>query len=345
MRNTVQRAYCYPRRLPRRPMMSGVMGFGAAPTLPVTAQPMAGYYYQVVKGDTPSAIVKKAYISTGLLSSIKTGLYLLNDNAGNAHIDKAKTGWESYNVKGLQLNPKYAPGDADAKKGSGKAYPLLWIPPIDGSTPGQMSGGGKGDKGDTGAAGKSGAQGPPGPVGPAGPPGPVGPAGPIGQRGPIGPTGKDGKDGPPGPVGPAGPMGPTGKTGPAGPQGKQGPQGPPGKVITAEGGTTIPGPPGPRGETGPPGPVGPVGPVGPAGPPGPTGQRGPAGPSGSGGKISQEQIQDAVERVLSANPTLTRAEVEAMIAKAMATIPSGGGGPLQETPWLTVPLLGFLAKL
>jgi hypothetical protein len=365
--------------------MPPVYGFGAAPSLPVTASPMAGYYYQVVKGDTPSAIAKKAYISTGLLSSIKSGLYLLNDNPANAHIEHDTKGWESYKIKGLQLNPKYASGDADAAKGSGTAYPLLWIPPIDGRTPGDMTGGG--EKGETGASGKqgpSGPQGPPGPMGPAGPAGKTGATGKQGPPGERGPAGKDGsaaaagKQGPPGPQGPPGTMGPAGKSGAAGAAGKQGPpgpmgpagaqgpkgergeQGPPGPVVTTEG-KSVTGPrgaKGERGEQGPPGAMGPAGPqgkqgipgvpgaMGPAGPQGPPGPVGPAGSGGGGGGgLTEAQMREAIKQLMSENPTITRADVESMIKSAISEIPAGGGGPLQESPWLTVPLLGFLAKL
>jgi hypothetical protein len=223
----------------------GIMGnvaylFGAAPIIPVSVSPTVGYYYQVVKGDTPWAISKKAYQDQGL-ATVKAGLMLMNDNPANSHIQKAKTGWESYNVKGLQFNPKYAPGDADATAGSGKAYPLVWIPPLDGRTPGQMGGGGTGPQGPAGQAGKV------GPAGPMGPAGPVGPIGPMGPAGPVGPMPDDAKikalisdfmdenpisgkvsasdlakavsdyikanpvaQGPMGPAGPVGPMGPAG---------------------------------------------------------------------------------------------------------------------------------------
>jgi hypothetical protein len=150
MRNNV--AYMFP------------LGFGAAPSIAVMATPTAGFYYQVKKGDTPWKIANTAYVDSGLLTAVKTGLFLLNDNPANAHIQKGTSGWESYKVKGLQLNPKYAPGDASAAHGSGTAYPLLWVPPTDGRTPDQMGGGSgpagpqgnpgqKGDKGDKGDPG------------------------------------------------------------------------------------------------------------------------------------------------------------------------------------------------
>jgi hypothetical protein len=128
------------------------------------ATPTAGFYYQVKKGDSPWKIANTAYVDSGLLTAVKTGLFLLNDNPANAHIQKGISGWESYKVKGLQLNPKYAPGDASAAHGSGTAYPLLWVPPTDGRTPDQMGGG-------SGPAGPEGRQGIPGPKGDKGDPG------------------------------------------------------------------------------------------------------------------------------------------------------------------------------
>lgn len=142
--------------------------FGQAAT---AAIPTAGAWYQVQKGDTPWSISKKAYADTGL-TDVKSGLYLLNDNPSNANIRKATTGWESYKIKGLQLTANYAPGVMYASYKSGNAYPMLWIPPIDGRTADQMGGGGeKGDKGDTGAPGTPGTPGIPGPKGDKGDPG------------------------------------------------------------------------------------------------------------------------------------------------------------------------------
>jgi hypothetical protein len=58
------------------------------------------------------------------------------------------------------------------------------------------------------------------------------------------------------------------------------------------------------------------------------------------------QIEAAVQAALLANPTLTRAEVEAMIQSALSKfqVPAGGGS-VGESPWLTFPVLGFLANL
>ena len=74
---------------------------------------------------------------------------------------------------------------------------------------------------------------------------------------------------PAGPAGPEGPEGPAGAQGPEGPQGAQGPEGPMG----------------PSG--GPPGPEGPIGPSGPTGPQGPPGE------------VTQTDLNNAVQDMLS----------------------------------------------
>jgi hypothetical protein len=118
-------------------------------------QPRAGNWYQTKKGDTVWAISKAAYQDQGL-TSVKNGLFLLNDNPSNAHIKRAKTGWESYNTTGIQLTPNYADRDEKAIYGSGKSYPLLWIPPIDGRSADQMTVAAKGEKGEKGDKGEPG---------------------------------------------------------------------------------------------------------------------------------------------------------------------------------------------
>jgi hypothetical protein len=141
--------------------------FGDAPVVPVSAKPIAGYYYLPKKGESPYSIAKKAYADQGL-TDVKTGLFLMNDNPANGHIKKAKSGWESYNVKGLQLNPDYDSTDAQAQHGSGTGYPLVWIPPLNGDTPDKVAGGG------TPIPGSEGKQGIPGPRGERGERGPQG---------------------------------------------------------------------------------------------------------------------------------------------------------------------------
>jgi len=147
--------------------------FGDAPIVPVTTTPKAGYYYLPKKGDVPYNIAKKAYKDAGL-TDVKTGLFLMNDNPANAHIKKGKSGWESYKVKGLQLNPDYDSSDAQSAHGSGTGYPLVWIPPLNGATPDQVSGGGQpipGQEGKQGIPGPRGERGERGPQGVPGEPG------------------------------------------------------------------------------------------------------------------------------------------------------------------------------
>jgi hypothetical protein len=148
-----------------RPMRAGwgnvVPLFGDAPLVPVSTKPVAGYYFLPKKGDVPYRIAKAAYQDAGL-TDVRTGLFLMNDNPANDHIKKSKSGWESYNIKGLQLNPDYDSTDAQAAHGSGTGYPLVWIPPLNGATPDQVAGGG------APLPGKEGRQGIPGPAGPKG---------------------------------------------------------------------------------------------------------------------------------------------------------------------------------
>jgi len=239
--------------------LSGIsdFGFGFIDPQPsqITETPTAGRWYRIKRGDTYWAVSKTAYGQP----NVKRGLFLMNDSLWNSYIDKKKNGWESYNVEGLQMTPDYSDTTPRAPKGSGHAYPLVWLPPISGGEPEDVFP-------------PTPQTGPPGPRGPAGPPGPRGPAGPAGSVGPAGPPGTG--QGVPGPRGPSGPQGARGPTGPAGPIG---PAGPPGE------GRGVPGPAGPRGASGPAGAMGPPGPTGAMGPPGPTGAMGPPGPKGAMG--------------------------------------------------------------
>lgn len=277
--------------------------------------PTPGYWYHIKKGDTYWKISRDAYG----LDNVKAGLYLMNDNSGNAHIDKKNKGWEAYGVKGLQATPDYDYDNPRDPVMSGNDYPVVWVPPMDGGTP---------EDNWTEAPvapepvftppveGPIGPAGPPGPMGPRGQRGPTGPAGPAGPKGDpgqaseaairnavldwmnknkkdlIGPPGAPGKPGPagpigkPGPAGPRGPSGSIGKRGPAGPAGQRGPVGPRGPA-----GAT-----GKRGQIGPAGargPAGPIGPMGPTGPIGPVGIRGPVGPRGTRGPKGKDAKQTA----------------------------------------------------
>lgn len=235
------------------------LGFLDPETGQITAAPTAGNWYRLKQGDTYWAISKAAYG----LPNVKKGLYLMNDSPWNGYIEKARKGWEAYKRDGLQATPDYSATVYRAPKGSGNAYPLVWIPPITGGEPDDLF---EGDP----------VPGPQGPPGPAGPPGPRGPRGVPGET-TVGPPGPPGET----VIGPPGPAGPRGTVGPPGPRG---PQGPPG----AGAGDPVPGPPGPAGRPGAMGPPGPSGPSGPRGAPGqsivgPPGEIGPVGPPGPPG--------------------------------------------------------------
>lgn len=231
----------------------------------VTATPQQGRWYRIKRGETYWGVSKAAYGR----DNVKRGLMLMNDSPWNGYIEKKRTGWEAYRVDGLQATPSYSAEQPRAPKGSGNAYPLVWIPPITGGDPGDIfeSEGIPGPRGPRGERGSIGPQGIPGPQGARGEqgaqgiPGPRGPRGARGEQGPPG-AGTGTGQGIPGPRGPRGEQGPPGAQGRAGPPGAQGPQGIPG---VAQG---IPGPRGPQGVPGPRGAIGPQGIPGPPGPPG-----------------------------------------------------------------------------
>jgi len=262
------------RRALRRPgyvFAGGILGFMDPQPGYVSQTPAQGKWYRLKRGDNYWTISRDAYGR----ENVRKGLMLMNDSPWNGYIDKKRTGWEAYGVDGLQATPDYSLTQARAPKGSGNAYPIVWIPPVSGGDPDDVI-----DIPDDGDTGTVGPPGPPGPAGPMGPRGPAGAQGPKGEMGPQGARGPIGPQGPPGsgeggdPIpGPMGPMGPMGPAGPMGPMGPVGPVGPPG-----EGGQSIPGPAGPVGPPGAPGPPGPMGPQGPIGP------IGPMGPSGEGGE-------------------------------------------------------------
>ena len=296
----------------------------------IAGSPKAGAFYRVVKGDTVWAISKSAYGG-----GVKNGIYAIAGSSWNRHIEYGRSGYESYQIDGPQLNPKYA-ADPLSERGSGSGYPVLWIPPLDTRyEPETVYGspyvvGPQGPAGSPGLPGQ-GLPGPAGPQGPAGGMGPAGPAGPVGSRGAIGPQGPAGAIGPIGPPGSASdkaieaavsdwlarnPL----KAGPAGPPGPAGAMGPIGPM----------GPAGPRG-SGSAGPAGGMGPIGPAGPPGAQ------GPTGAPGSASDEAIGAAVRQWLANHPVEAPRVSDAVIAAAVAqwmiahpqaagSSPAAGGG-------------------
>jgi len=97
----------------------------------LTARPTAGEFYHVKRGDTVSAIARSAYGDGG-----KVGQLRINNSTWNDHVEKGSAGWTHLKIKGLQLLAKYAgPPAPRAGKGSGKSFPVLWIPPLSGDEP------------------------------------------------------------------------------------------------------------------------------------------------------------------------------------------------------------------
>lgn len=296
----------------RRPMSRVFLGQDDSRYIPTKSQilttPKAGNWYQIKKGDNYWTISRDSYGKT----NVKKGLFLMNDSTWNDQIQKKKTGWESYNVKGLQATPHY--NGPRTAYGSGHLYPVVWIPPLTGEEPEDIY------TTPISPTPKPGSPNQPG----QGPPGPVGPMGPMGPTGPVGPTGKQGI---PGPIGP---MGPPGAMGPAGPQG---PQGMPGQATkaaiieavkkwAAENPDKVKGPAGPIGPPGSMGPAGMPGKTGPIGPVGPPGPMGPIGPPGEAMGPTHDQIVEAVRGWAAANPEmLPQPKVAAGDDKKLWTIP------------------------
>jgi hypothetical protein len=272
-------------------------GLGAVDNryIPVPSQildtPTAGYWYQIKRGETWWKVAKSAYGSNDL----KKGLLLMNAATWNDHITRKKTGWEAYNRKGLQATPDYSLANPHAPAGSGKDYPVAWIPPLSGQEPESLFPSTIGPPGERGDKGATGSRGPAGPKGDRGPKGDQGPKGPKGDRGPKGTSGSitdaqimaalnDYMRRNPAAAGARGPAGPKGDRGPEGPRGPVGPAGTSGSITDAQimaalndymrRNPAAAGARGPKGDRGPEGPRGKVGPVGP---------RGPAGSGGGGG--------------------------------------------------------------
>lgn len=302
-----------PRQYYRQNSNFSLSGFGAetryipSPNL-ISPIPTAGLFYRIKKGETYWGVSKAAYGQDG----VKAGLLRINKSTWNDHIQRGPKGWEAYKVNGLQATPNYSQTDPRAGYGSGKSYPVAWIPPIDGREPEKIFEPGIG---------------------------PVGPQGPKGDPGPIGPTGKTGPIGPRGLPGPIGPIGPPGNASNA-------------AIVAAvnkwmdENPDKIMGPSGKTGPIGPAGTPGPVGPIGPIGPKGSIGPQGLPGPPGPPGNASKEAIKAAVNEWLSENP------IKGQIGPAGPQGPQGIRGPKgdpgtgsgeSKNMWV-IPMLALIAK-
>jgi len=260
-----------------------LFGTSALSGVPFTLSPTPGFFYQVKKGDTPWTVANTAYKKPGL-TAIKTALFLLNDNPWNNHIRKSANQWESYKIDGLQFTRQYDPNLATSTAGSGTAYPVLWVPPLDGKTPAQMTQkpAAPGVTGLPGATGQQGEQGLPGTTGQRG------------ERGLPGATGQRGERGLPGATGQRGERGLPGAPGTASKQVIA-------KLIEdyAKGKPTTPGATGQQGKQGLPGATGQRGEQG---LPGATGQRGERGLPGAPGTASKQAIANLIRDFVKDNP-------------------------------------------
>jgi hypothetical protein len=204
---TYQRKMSGPRR-PRSNFALGSLGYSDPAAGQISTTPTPATWYRLKTKESYWGVSKRAHG----LPDVRAGLFLMNDSPWNSYIDKGKAGWTSYKRKGLQSTPDYSQTQFRAPKGSGKGYPLVWIPPLTGEEPEQIYVDVPPDP----------IVGPPnvGPPGPRGSVGPRGMVGPPGGIGPVGPTGKGiGVPGPRGLVGPPGGIGPLGPIGPRGPAG------------------------------------------------------------------------------------------------------------------------------
>ena len=123
-----------------RPPRFAFAGFGEFipdASLIKTDLPVPGYFFRPLEDILPWTIAKEAYEKRGLLP-VKEGLFLINNSQWNGHVRKSKKYWESYKVKGFQIEKRYKATDPHAGYGSGKDWPTLWIPPEDGSEPEQV---------------------------------------------------------------------------------------------------------------------------------------------------------------------------------------------------------------
>lgn len=345
----------YPRS--SRYFRRGFLLDGADPI--ITDKPVFNAYYLAPVGVTLRLwdIAKAARVAAGLDQSFnyKT-IKAISLSDANKHIQYTNVGFGNYPFTGPEYVKRYSAA-LDANKGSGKRYPVIWIPDprdvqepaqqqskpplvieVAPASPGEVTVGPTGERVIIGLPGKDGSRGKVGADGAAGAQGLPGSAGPAG---PVGPAGRAGVPGEAGPAGQGGPPGPKGR------QGETGAAGPAGRVVTTSGGKMIPGLPGASGLPGARGPAGLPGMMGPAGATGLPGARGTTGATGARGPVGTASpgiIAAAVNEYLLKNPPggIDQDKIKAIIQQILKDRGTSGG---PSSPWLALPIFGLLARL
>lgn len=320
----------------------GMMGQVSERIIPspdqISATPKQGLWYRIKKGETWWGVAKTAYGA----DNVKKGLLTINKSSWNDHIERAPKGWEAYKIDGIQATPTYSATNPIAKKGSGNAYPVAWIPPISGEEPESLYPPATTPQAQTPiptpiVASPTNAQildlikaymeeNPP-------PPDKQGPQGPPGE------AGQTGKQGPPGITPTQQEIAPVVESylqahppsqGPQGEKGDPGPQGPPGMTPSQQEIASLvssyldknPPSQGPQGDKGDPGPQGP--------------------PGAPGGNVSSSQIAMAVQDYLHANPVKSDVNWEAIDDRIKAASMSTIGST--KIPWMAVIAMGMFGS-
>jgi len=118
--------------IPKPPSGGGYVAGRYVPTASqiLTKNPKPGTFYRGRTGITLATIAEVAYGK----KYTHTGLMLMNGSTWNDHVRRSTKGWESYHVAGLQSEPKYG-AHPSSFFGTGNAFPVFWIPPVDGREP------------------------------------------------------------------------------------------------------------------------------------------------------------------------------------------------------------------
>lgn len=166
--------------------------------------PKQGLFFRPQTAMTVASISRAAYGKDYTANGVKA----IAASAWNHHIRYTEKGYEYLKIKGPAMHKLYAM-DPLSKYGSGKNYPVFWIPPLatkaepeqvftgDGETDADIAATIRAEverylrlhPPAAGAAGKTGAAGKPGAAGAQGATGPAGPQGPPGAQGQPGPAG------------------------------------------------------------------------------------------------------------------------------------------------------------